>query len=169
MLHPQEELWALLFYLLRHTSFFVFYGNKSFVSPLLYNSEFPKKTRIMDPPWPSNVHIGYNVVVITNSLEDDWLLALSIRIIAMSWLWSIYWYVCTVHCSCTIRKSPSIIKTINDMLQIIICREFHIQAYLSKIFSAIAVQTSWMHLCTVDFPTPNRLAIVWYSAEEAIQ
>ena len=41
--------------------------------------------------------------------------------------------------------------------------------YLSKIFPAIAVQTSWMHLCTVDFPTPNRLAIVRYSAEEAIQ
>ena len=41
--------------------------------------------------------------------------------------------------------------------------------YLSKIFSAIAVQTSWMHLCTVDFPTPNRLAMVRYSAEEAIQ
>ena len=98
-----------------HTSF-------SFVIQLWIS----KNPRIMDLPWPSNFHIGYNVVVITNILEDNWIPALSIHIIATSWLWSYYWNVCTVHCSRTIRTSPSIIKTINGMLQTIICREFHI-------------------------------------------
>ena len=70
MLHPQEELWALLF-LCWETPISSFSVETSHLSLLCNTTLNFQKPRIMEPPWPSSVHIGYNVVVITNSLRDD--------------------------------------------------------------------------------------------------